>query len=59
MQFERKKKVLNIYNDEFAYFRLGDKYLKIYTYILTHTYTQGSRTSVVLELYLNTAGLNR
>lgn len=37
-------------------FSLGDdKHLKIYT----DTHTRGSRTSVVLELYLNTAGLNK
>lgn len=27
-------------------------------YTLTHRHTRGSRTSGVLELYLNTAGLN-
>lgn len=53
-----QKQVLKIYNDEFACFRLGDKRLKIYTYTHSHIHARGSRTSGVLELYLNTAGLN-
>lgn len=63
MQFKKKKKknpirkqVLKIYNDESARSKLGDELLKIYTHTLTHK--QGSRTSGVLELYLNRAGLN-
>lgn len=62
MHLKKKKQqkiqnqVLELYNDEFACFSLGDnKHLKIYT----HTHTRGSRTSGVLELYLNTAGLNQ
>lgn len=57
---QSKKQVLKIYNDVFACFRVGDKHLKIYTHTLTHAHTriQGSRTIGVLELYLNTAGLN-
>lgn len=40
-------------------FRLCDKSLKIYTYTHSHTYTHGDLGQRdVLELYLNTAGLN-
>lgn len=51
-----RKQVLKIYNDESARSKVGDEHLKIYTHTLTHK--QGSRTSGVLELYLNRAGLN-
>lgn len=53
-----QKQVLKIYHEEFACFGLDDKHLKIYTYTHSHIHTQGSWTSDVLELYLNTAGLN-